>query len=107
MREADKLIYDFYQIADLRLGQLRVRSKRLALPAHLLVHQGGEQDHRNKLDIAFHVDSVLGIHTVSWTEIIKPEVTISTAEEGVAIGIVKYPPRSGWEPCSCAALPGH
>lgn len=35
----------------------------------------------NKLDIAFHVDNVLGIHTVSWSEIIKPEVTISTAEE--------------------------
>ncbi len=47
----------------------------------------------NKLDIAFHVDSVLGIHTVSWTEIIKPEVTISTAEEGVAIGIVKKEDR--------------
>ena len=43
----------------------------------------------NKLDIAFHVDNVLRIHTVSWTEIIKPEVTISSAEEGVAIGIVK------------------
>jgi len=47
----------------------------------------------NKLDIAFHVDSVLGIHTVSWTEIIKPEVTISTAEEGVAIGIVQKEDR--------------
>lgn len=47
----------------------------------------------NKLDIAFHVDNVLGIHTVSWTEIIKPEVTISTAEEGVAIGIVKKEDR--------------
>lgn len=43
----------------------------------------------NKLDIAFHVDSVLGIRKVSWTEIIKPEVTISSAEEGIAIGIVK------------------
>lgn len=47
----------------------------------------------NKLDIAFHVDNVLGIHTVSWTEIIKPEVTISSAEEGVAIGIVKKEDR--------------
>ena len=47
----------------------------------------------NKLDIAFHVDSVLGIHTVSWSEIIKPEVTISAAEEGVAIGIVKKEDR--------------
>ena len=26
----------------------------------------------NKLDIAFHVDSVVGIHRVSWREIIKP-----------------------------------
>lgn len=47
----------------------------------------------NKLDIAFHVDDVLGIHTVSWSEIIKPEVTISSAEEGVAIGIVKKEDR--------------
>lgn len=47
----------------------------------------------NKLDIAFHVDNVLGIHTVSWSEIIKPEVTISSAEEGVAIGIVKKEDR--------------
>lgn len=43
----------------------------------------------NKLDIAFHVESVVGIHRVSWTEIIKPDATISTAEEGVATGIVK------------------
>lgn len=47
----------------------------------------------NKLDIAFHVDNVLGIHTVSWEDIIKPEVTISSAEEGVAIGIVKKEDR--------------
>lgn len=47
----------------------------------------------NKLDIAFHVDNVLGIRKVSWTEIIKPEVTISSAEEGVAIGIVKKDDR--------------
>ena len=47
----------------------------------------------NKLDIAFHVDNVLGIHTVSWEDIIKPEVTISSAEEGVAIGIVKKDSR--------------
>ncbi len=43
----------------------------------------------NKLDIAFHVESVVGIHRVSWTEIIKPDATISTADEGVATGIVK------------------
>lgn len=47
----------------------------------------------NKLDIAFHVDNVLGIDRVSWSEIIKPEVTISSAEEGIAIGIVKRDER--------------
>lgn len=43
----------------------------------------------NKLDIAFHVESVLGIHRVSWRNIIKPDVTISTADESVATGIIK------------------
>lgn len=43
----------------------------------------------NKLDIAFHVDSVRGIHRISWKDIIKPNATISTSEEGVATGIVK------------------
>lgn len=43
----------------------------------------------NKLDIAFHVDQVIGIHRVSWTEIIKPGATVSTTEESVSTGIVK------------------
>lgn len=43
----------------------------------------------NKLDIAFHVDQVVGIHRVSWSEIIKPGATVSTAEDGVATGIIK------------------
>jgi len=43
----------------------------------------------NKLDIAFHVDQVIGIHRVSWTEIIKPGSTISTTEEGISTGIIK------------------
>lgn len=43
----------------------------------------------NKLDIAFHVDSVLGIHRVSWNNIIKPGNTVSTSEDGVSTGIVK------------------
>ncbi|HIW80623.1 MAG TPA: chemotaxis protein [Candidatus Acetatifactor stercoripullorum] len=43
----------------------------------------------NKLDIAFHVESVLGIHRVSWADIIKPDVTISAADESVATGIIK------------------
>ena len=43
----------------------------------------------NKLDIAFHVDEVLGIHRVSWGDIIKPNATVSTTEEGVSTGIIK------------------
>ncbi len=43
----------------------------------------------NKLDIAFHVESVQGIHRVSWTEIIKPDATMSTSEAGISTGIVK------------------
>ncbi len=43
----------------------------------------------NKLNIAFHVDSVIGIHKVSWTNIIKPSTTISTPENGICTGIVK------------------
>ncbi len=43
----------------------------------------------NKLDIAFHVDSVVGIHRVSWSDIIKPNATINSADEGVSTGIIK------------------
>ncbi len=43
----------------------------------------------NKLDIAFHVEQVVGIHRVSWTEIIKPDATISNSEDGVSTGIIK------------------
>lgn len=43
----------------------------------------------NKLDLAFHVDSVLGIHKVSWRDIIKPDATISTTDESVSTGIIK------------------
>lgn len=44
----------------------------------------------NKLDIAFHVDSVVGIHRVSWTDIIKPGATVSTTEDGISTGIIKF-----------------
>lgn len=43
----------------------------------------------NKLDIAFHVDSVIGIHRVSWVDIIKPDATVTTAEDGISTGIIK------------------
>ena len=47
----------------------------------------------NKLDIAFHVDSVIGIHRVSWRDIIKPGTTVSTTEDGVSTGIIKFEDR--------------
>ncbi|MCH5253529.1 MAG: chemotaxis protein CheV [Lachnospiraceae bacterium] len=47
----------------------------------------------NKLDVAFHVDSVVGIHRVSWMDIIKPDSTVSSAEEGISTGIIKLDER--------------
>ncbi len=44
----------------------------------------------NKLDIAFHVDSVVGIHRISWRDIIKPNATVNNVDVGVTTGIVKY-----------------
>ncbi len=43
----------------------------------------------NNLNTAFHVDEVLGIHRVSWEEIIKPDATISSDESGVSTGVIK------------------
>ena len=43
----------------------------------------------NKLDIAFHVDRVVGIHRVSWNEIIKPDSTINSEDGSVATGVSK------------------
>ena len=43
----------------------------------------------NSLNTAFHVDEVLGIHRVSWEEIIKPDATISSDESGVSTGVIK------------------
>jgi len=43
----------------------------------------------NHLDIAFHVDSVVGIHRVSWGDIVKPSATVTNSDEGVSTGIIK------------------
>ncbi len=43
----------------------------------------------NQLNTAFHVNGVLGIHRVSWSEIVKPDSTINTAGEGMATGIIR------------------
>ncbi len=43
----------------------------------------------NNLNIAFDVQTVLGIHRVSWTEVVKPDSTVSGPGTGVATGIIK------------------
>ena len=43
----------------------------------------------NKLNIAFHVDEVIGIHRVSWEDIIKPDSTINTEDKSAATGVIK------------------
>lgn len=43
----------------------------------------------NKLNIAFHVNNVLGIHRVSWADISKPDESINNSGKGVATGIIK------------------
>ena len=44
----------------------------------------------NQLNIAFHVDQVIGIHRVSWGDIIKPDNSINIGEKGVSTGVVKF-----------------
>ncbi len=43
----------------------------------------------NKLNIAFHVDEVIGIHRVSWADIIKPDSTVNSRDNGVSTGVIK------------------
>lgn len=47
----------------------------------------------NKLNIAFHVHKVCGIHRVSWTEIITPDASINTGDASITTGIVKIEDR--------------
>lgn len=43
----------------------------------------------NKLNIAFHVDQVIGIHRVSWESIIKADSTINTEDNSASTGVIK------------------
>ncbi len=43
----------------------------------------------NKLNTAFHVQAVIGIHRVSWSSIIKPDSTVNANGVGMATGIVR------------------
>ena len=47
----------------------------------------------NKLNMAFHVENVLGIHRVSWTEIVKPNRSFGSLEDSIISGIVKRDDR--------------
>lgn len=43
----------------------------------------------NNLNIAFDVESVLGISRVSWKDVVKPDATVSGPGTGIATGIIK------------------
>lgn len=43
----------------------------------------------NNLNIAFDVASVVGINRVSWTDVVKPDATVSGPGTGIATGIIK------------------
>lgn len=43
----------------------------------------------NKLNIAFHVDAVIGIHRVSWEAIIKPDSTLNGQSGSTSTGVIK------------------
>ncbi len=47
----------------------------------------------NDTNAAFHVHSVVGIHRVSWEEVLKPDATLNGQGKGVATGIVKLDGR--------------
>lgn len=61
---------------------------------NLVEHEDPSQDmmiitNFNNLNIAFHVHTVIGIHRVSWSDIIKPDKTINTKDSSIATGIIK------------------
>ena len=43
----------------------------------------------NKLNTAFHVHEVLGIHRVSWADIATPDATINSESTSIATGIIR------------------
>ena len=65
------------------------------LPTYLGAEsQKGEKDlfiitNFNKMFIAFRVHTVVGINRISWTDIHKPDKTVSGGSEGVATGIAQ------------------
>ena len=47
----------------------------------------------NNLNIAFHVDEVVGIHRIAWKDIMIPEATSSSYDNGNITGVVKVANR--------------
>lgn len=47
----------------------------------------------NKLNVAFHVDQVIGIHRVSWENIIKPDETLTGEHGSTATAVIKMDDR--------------
>ncbi len=47
----------------------------------------------NNMRVAFHVDTVVGINSISWEAISKPDTTIYGGQEGIATGIAEYDNR--------------
>ena len=43
----------------------------------------------NQLNLAFHVQQVVGIHRLSWSDIVRPDDAVNNNENGVATGIIK------------------
>ena len=44
----------------------------------------------NSLNMAFHVESIKGIHSASWKDIMKPNGATGPLEEGLTTGIIKH-----------------
>ncbi len=66
------------------------------LPKYLTGQSGDTNDRDlfiitnfNKMNIAFRVQSVVGIQRISWNDIQKPDKTLNKGEEGVATGIAQ------------------
>lgn len=70
------------------------------LSAYLHLNKGKYPDNSlyivtnfNKLNVAFHVDSVVGIKRMSWEEIILPDENFNNGAMDIATGVIKYDNR--------------
>ena len=59
------MVQHFHQTSDFRLAHLLVRAQLFPLTAHLLGNQGGENDHRDGLELGIildHLSQAMAIH---------------------------------------------